>query len=42
VNPSKPAIARIAPRVVPDLPHHVTQRRNWPERVFFGEDDTAL
>ena len=28
--------------VVPDLPHHVTQRGNRCEKVFFGDDDYAL
>ena len=32
-------MARIARYVVPDLPHHVTQRGNRRERVFFGDDD---
>ncbi len=35
-------MARIARFVVPGLPHHVTQRGNRRERVFFGEDDYAL
>jgi putative transposase len=33
-------MARIARFVVPGLPHHVTQRGNRRERVFFGDDDT--
>ncbi len=28
--------------MVPGLPHHVTQRGNRRERVFFGDDDYAL
>jgi putative transposase len=32
-------MARIARVVVPDLPHHVTQRGNRPEPVFFAADD---
>jgi hypothetical protein len=32
-------MARIARFVVPGLPHHVTQRGNRRERVFFGDDD---
>jgi putative transposase len=35
-------MARIGRFVVPDLPHHVTQRGNRRERVFFGDDDYAL
>ena len=35
-------MARIARFVVPDLPHHVTQRGNRRERVFFGDEDYAL
>ena len=35
-------MARIARFVVPGAPHHVTQRGNRRERVFFGEDDYAL
>ena len=35
-------MARIARYVVPDLPHHVTQRGNRRERVFFGDDDYRL
>jgi len=36
------SIARIGRFVVPDLPHHVTQRGNRREKVFFGDDDYAL
>jgi REP element-mobilizing transposase RayT len=36
------AMARIARFVVPGLPHHVTQRGNQRERVFFGDDDYVL
>ncbi len=32
-------MARLARVVVPDLPHHVTQRGNRRDRVFFGDDD---
>jgi putative transposase len=32
-------MARLARLVVPGLPHHVTQRGNRRERVFFGDDD---
>ncbi len=32
-------MARLARVVVPDLPHHVTQRGNRREQVFFEEDD---
>ena len=35
-------MARIARDVLPDLPHHVTQRGNRRERVFFGDDDYRL
>jgi len=35
-------MARIGRFVVPDMPHHVTQRGNRRETVFFGEDDYAL
>ncbi len=35
-------MARIARFVVPGLPHHVTQRGNRRERVFFGDDDFEL
>ena len=35
-------MARIARYVVPDLPHHVTQRGNRRERIFFGDDDYRL
>ena len=31
-------MARIGRFVVPDLPHHVTQRGNRREKVFFGDD----
>lgn len=34
-----PRLARI---VVPDIPHHVTQRGNRRERVFFSPDDYRL
>jgi putative transposase len=32
-------MARLARTVIPDLPHHVTQRGNRRETVFFGDDD---
>lgn len=32
-------MARLARVVVPDLPHHVTQRGNRREPVFFGDED---
>jgi len=32
-------MARIARRVVPDLPYHVTQRGNRCETIFFSGDD---
>ena len=35
-------MSRIGRFVVPDLPHHVTQRGNRREKVIFGEDDYAL
>ena len=35
-------MARIGRFVVPDLPHHVTQRGNRRERVFFSDADYAL
>lgn len=34
-----PAYARI---VIPDLPHHVTQRGNRRQRVFFDDEDKAF
>jgi putative transposase len=35
-------MARIARFVVPDVPHHVTQRGNRRDQVFFSDDDYAL
>ncbi len=35
-------MARIARLVVPDLPHHVTQRGNRRSQVFFSDDDYEL
>ena len=35
-------MTRIARVVVPGLPHHVTQRGNRRERVFFEDGDYAL
>ena len=32
-------MARLARIVVPDIPHHVTQRGNRRQTVFFGDDD---
>lgn len=34
-------MARLARIVVPDVPHHVTQRGNRRQQVFFGGDDYA-
>ena len=34
-------MARLARLVVPDVPHHVTQRGNRSQPVFFGERDYA-
>lgn len=34
-------MARLARIVVPDVPHHVTQRGNRRQEVFFSEDDYA-
>jgi putative transposase len=34
-------MARLARVVIPGLPHHVTQRGNRRERVFFEDDDYA-
>jgi putative transposase len=35
-------MARIARVVVPGLPHHITQRGNRREPVFFGAEDYRL
>ena len=35
-------MARIARFIAPGLPHHVTQRGNRRERIFFTDDDYAL
>ena len=32
-------MARLARIVIPHLPHHVTQRGNRRQQVFFGDDD---
>ena len=32
-------MARLARVVVPDVPHHVTQRGNRRQATFFSEDD---
>lgn len=34
-------MARIARVVVPELPHHVTQRGNRRQQTFFGDNDYA-
>jgi len=34
-------MSRIARIVVPDYPHHVTQRGNRRQQVFFHDDDYA-
>lgn len=34
-------MARLARIVIPDVPHHVTQRGNRRQEVFFDEDDYA-
>jgi putative transposase len=33
------AMPRIARVVIPDIPHHITQRGNRRQRVFFSDDD---
>lgn len=35
-------MARIARVIAPGAPHHVTQRGNRRQKVFFGDDDYAL
>src|ERR1700709_2669253 len=35
-------MARLARVVIPDQPHHVTQRGNGRARTFFGDSDYAL
>src|SRR5258707_8605566 len=35
-------MTRLARVVIPDHPHHVTQRGNGRARTFFGDDDYAL
>ena len=35
-------MARIARLVVPDCPHHVTQRGNRRQATFFRDDDYRL
>jgi hypothetical protein len=35
-------MARLARVVIPDHPHHVTQRGNGRARTFFGDPDYAL
>lgn len=34
-------MARLARIVIPDVPHHVTQRGNRRQAVFFGDEDYA-
>jgi putative transposase len=34
-------MARLARIVVPDIPHHVTQRGNRRQDVFFSDEDYA-
>lgn len=34
-------MARLARFVLPGIPHHVTQRGNGRQQVFFGADDYA-
>ena len=41
-DPGSARMARIGRFVVPGLPHHVTQRGNRRERVFFGDEDYEL
>jgi len=35
-------MARLARIVLPGIPHHITQRGNRRERVFFEDSDYAL
>ena len=35
-------MARLARMIFPGLPHHVTQRGNRRQRVFFGDEDYEL
>ena len=35
-------MARFDRLIVPEIPHHVTQRGNGRERTFFGDADYAL
>lgn len=35
-------MARLARVVIPNLPHHVTQRGNGRAQTFFGDDDYRL
>ncbi len=39
--PKSLVMARLARIVIPGLPHHVTQRGNRRETVFFGDKDYA-
>ena len=34
-------MARLARVVIPDVPHHVTQRGDRPQPVFFSDEDYA-
>ena len=36
------AMARLARIVIPGIAHHITQRGNRLERLFFEDDDFAL
>lgn len=33
---------RVARFVIPDIPHHITQRGNYRQQVFFNDDDYRL
>ena len=35
-------MSRLPRLVIPELPHHVTQRGNGRQQTFFGEDDYRL
>ncbi len=35
-------MAKLRRAIVPDVPHHVTQRGNRRQPVFFGDDDYRL
>jgi putative transposase len=36
------SMARVARLVIPDIPHHVTQRGNGRAPTFFSDDDYGL